>query len=1250
MAAIGDRDLSGPWVNPTAIGPPAVSRLQPACHLTILGVTDREAETLCHVVEVAAGRPVVPGTLPAHRRSMASATGIRQVAAWDDYGLWRIDADACVTVARSRSFPPLVASACYYAARMGPDQTAELLGRIHESLGTKVVEASELVVELLRAVGEGFDHGRSLAVAERMTRHAATREASVGDWLAQMASMFSEGPSTGVGGLIAGVALTDRPTARAMASWGLLVDERIEGWRAQLSDAGRARLAEIPLASVAEQEPIALLHGDGLGSVALSPDGRRALTAGRSGIVHWNVESGRQLCRIRPERRPLWVTFDGAGRSALSRLSDGDVVQYSLSTATASRSIAVGGLTFVSRDGSRILVADGRNSVAIDISNGARHPLPQVVTRGAWSAAGERLVVVGDGEAASYVVATDDLGPRVPLPVTLAGKEVVSIAVGADWVALANERDIDVVELRTGSYHVIPTRARRLAMSGDDRLLAVVTMNGQVQLLNVESGTVVGELTSVGRAEGATFSLDGTRLVTRHDDGTARVWDVGLTRRSGPPPAATYHADVTDGADLLDRARDADAFASLIAARTVQAPLSIGVFGEWGSGKSWFMRRVRQRVATIAADARLSGADQRELTFYRHIAQVDFNAWQYAEGDVLASLVQEIFRRLDLGEDDASITEQERRKLLAAFHAAEATVAVAKLEIVRLEDVAREQEQNVEKRRAKAQADEVLKSTARDALGAIDSELSDTGLRVMVSELTQGIKEADRARGLLGPLLTSAQKVAVTCTLALGVAIAAIAGLLVDNLGPKIASLAATATGAVGAVKWVRSKVLAPVLAKLTEARDSANRQLDKELAGPREDAARARRVAEVAREDLATRRARLDAASPERMIGDLIEARLAGGTYTKHLGLVSQVRDDFAQLSELIQLENDRLLRPDEHVNPDHLQVSRIVLYIDDLDRCASDKVARVLQAVHLLLAFPMFVVVVGVDSRWVARALQRHFPELLDEDGATPNDYLEKIFQIPFWLDRLDPPEALTMLEGLVATSDAPVTRTGPDGPPRFLVDGRSTTPSDTGPSAEPPSHRPVSLAARSTDLNPRGLQITEQEVEAIRLLAPLLGRSPRALKSFVNIYRIVKVRADDSLEFVEDRGADSAFKAAGLLLAIAMGFPREARRVFDALRHAADTDATADVLATVPGVSGWNTLVLPSVAACRKWLEEVAHFGFRVDPTSRATDGCVASEDDRRPYKAEGTGPSEDQHADQAAGGVDDLPSVSSEGSGW
>ena len=93
---------------------------------------------------------------------------------------------------------------------------------------------------------------------------------------------------------------------------------------------------------------------------------------------------------------------------------------------------------------------------------------------------------------------------------------------------------------------------------------------------------------------------------------------------------------------------------------------------------------------------------------------------------------------------------------------------------------------------------------------------------------------------------------------------------------------------------------------------------------------------------------------------------------------------------------------------------MQRIILYIDDLDRCRPSRVVEVLEAVHMLLAFPLFTVVVGVDPRWLRRSLAVHYADTLAEDArpgtqmgrgsavplSTPQDYLEKIFQIPFAL----------------------------------------------------------------------------------------------------------------------------------------------------------------------------------------------------------------------------------------------------------
>lgn len=84
--------------------------------------------------------------------------------------------------------------------------------------------------------------------------------------------------------------------------------------------------------------------------------------------------------------------------------------------------------------------------------------------------------------------------------------------------------------------------------------------------------------------------------------------------------------------------------------------------------------------------------------------------------------------------------------------------------------------------------------------------------------------------------------------------------------------------------------------------------------------------------------------------MSNFVRERKKSTDYTCHLGVIASAHDDFAELSRLLK----RAPAEDDEKNP-VAAVDRIVLYIDDLDRCPEDKVVDVLQAVHLLLAFPL-------------------------------------------------------------------------------------------------------------------------------------------------------------------------------------------------------------------------------------------------------------------------------------------------------
>lgn len=323
--------------------------------------------------------------------------------------------------------------------------------------------------------------------------------------------------------------------------------------------------------------------------------------------------------------------------------------------------------------------------------------------------------------------------------------------------------------------------------------------------------------------------------------------------------------------------------------------------------------------------------------------------------------------------------------------------------------------------------------------------------------------------------------------------------------------------------------------------------------------------------------------ATPARVMENFIQERVSSNDYTKRLGLLSLVRQDFKVLSDLIDEQNKKLVKGEISDTNQGYGINRIVLYIDDLDRCSEAKVVEVLQAVHLLLALPLFVVVVAVDARWIYRALSSHYPQLLQEPGsgeqlasASPLDYLEKIFQIPFWITPIDKQGRTNMLRSLFAGGDA----------------------------AAGSSHSANGSDEEEVDLILEALKIEQAELDLIDDLVPLVGRSPRALKRFVNVYRLIKagLSTEERQSFVTSPSPDTAadFSTVMFLLALVTNSPGVATSCFRAIEALGKEDEGLDATvqspppgATMPVTTLWDDLLSrmeadTSVAGTRDWEE--------------------------------------------------------------
>lgn len=704
------------------------------------------------------------------------------------------------------------------------------------------------------------------------------------------------------------------------------------------------------------------------------------------------------------------------------------------------------------------------------------------------------------------------------------------------------------------------------------------------------------------------------------------------------PAAAPRHVrpqvdiESLDGDDLLEFRRDVDSFAKLIAAEDLTPPLSIGLFGDWGSGKSFFMRRLRTRINELAGEAEQRANAGGRSAFHSRIVQIEFNAWHYVEANLWASLVEHIFRNLKFAGEGEKEAEARREQILQELDSAIAARLLAEKEV----------EEKQQERNAKAHELE-MKQHAADGAGArlqrLQSvkpweavELSPANQKIVRDAMESvgmghAVQTVAGAREVVGELAALGNRARVVWNwlwagprtrLALLAAIL-VAPLLitvtlpfVEQLGglrwlaTAIADLCALA--GVAAV-WLRKHghALGDVFRKIERAqlavdetmlayerkRSEELERFEREKATAEARLANAKIALHEADDAVLKAEQKLAELSPDRQLSRFIADRAASDDYRKLLGVLAMVRNDFEKLSDLLTRQ----------VKGSHgtFRIDRIVLYIDDLDRCPPHRVVEVLQAVHLLLAFKLFVVVVGVDARWVARSLETRHRSLwrtgsrratdaegrtLPGFGATPEDYLEKIFQVPFWIHPMDDDATRKLLRGIVKirTSDEEktteeITKTVSTSAPPTVTSEAASASEAVGVPAELPAAMTVTtdVAAGATRLQiragddehtPEALQLEKVERDAMERLAPLILRSPRSVKRFANVYRLVRAGIDPQKLPAYLAGG---YEQTLLLLGLICGAPSAAPELFERIRNAPAAQPLEHFLSELKP-SGW------------------------------------------------------------------------------
>lgn len=100
---------------------------------------------------------------------------------------------------------------------------------------------------------------------------------------------------------------------------------------------------------------------------------------------------------------------------------------------------------------------------------------------------------------------------------------------------------------------------------------------------------------------------------------------------------------------------------------------------------------------------------------------------------------------------------------------------------------------------------------------------------------------------------------------------------------------------------------------------------------------------------------------------------------------------------------------------------LDRLIVLVDDLDRCLPKTAIATLEAIRLFVMLPKTAFVIGADERMIQYAVAEHFDHLSSEQGAKdyPRAYLEKLIQVPFRIPAMGEAETRTYLTLLVVGS---------------------------------------------------------------------------------------------------------------------------------------------------------------------------------------------------------------------------------------
>lgn len=133
----------------------------------------------------------------------------------------------------------------------------------------------------------------------------------------------------------------------------------------------------------------------------------------------------------------------------------------------------------------------------------------------------------------------------------------------------------------------------------------------------------------------------------------------------------------------------------------------------------------------------------------------------------------------------------------------------------------------------------------------------------------------------------------------------------------------------------------------------------------------------------------------------------------------VKGIKDDYLKDDETVDdsiVNNVRNFRNEFEKTLESEEISRVVVLIDDLDRCQPERIIETLEAIKLFLSVKKTTFIIAADENVIQYAIKKKYPNIDGFNIELDKEYIEKMIQVPIQIPELSPKDVQNYLLLLV------------------------------------------------------------------------------------------------------------------------------------------------------------------------------------------------------------------------------------------